>query len=248
LQKRGIVNLPALVSERDARTMAEYFASHNPPAPNAGIGPTKALAPYSLETVLNCPGLLDLINHPRVLRLAAQYLGCTPTLSSVGVRWSLPGVARPDDIQSFHRGYDDWHSVKLFVYLTNVGPSSGPHIYVRGSHRVAGRLHARPYTETELEAMFGIDCISVMTGLAGTTFMADVYGVHRGAPPTDQPRLMLQAQYSLLPVFAFLYEPISISPVRHIDRYINRLLLRSREPACSSSDDLRLWRRLAHLG
>jgi hypothetical protein len=55
--------------------------------------------------------------------------------------------------------------------------------------------------------------------------MADTAGIHMGRPPSDRPRLMLVAQYSLLPVFAFKYHPLDLRPRPAVDPYVNRLLI-----------------------
>ena len=48
-----------------------------------------AMAAYPLRTVLESADLLNLVNAPPVLRIAADYLGCKPTLSSLGVQMVL---------------------------------------------------------------------------------------------------------------------------------------------------------------
>lgn len=191
------------------------------------------MASYPLETVLRCPHVLALANHPGVLRVAAAYLRCRPTLSSIGIRWSFPAGnesvagARAAGVQRFHRDPDDWRFLKLFVYLTDVDAGGGPHEFVAGSHRTAGRILERPYTMEEIESRHGRESVRTITGPRGTNFFADTYGIHRGAVPTTGARLILQLQYSLLPVFAFLYRPVPVAAVPDlgIDRYVSRLLV-----------------------
>ncbi|HEY0524102.1 MAG TPA: phytanoyl-CoA dioxygenase family protein [Stellaceae bacterium] len=183
------------------------------------------MAAYPLDTVLTCPHVLELVNHPAALRLAAGYLGCAPTVSSIGIRWSLPSAGDGDATQRFHRDPDDWRFLKLFVYLTDVDEESGPHMYVAGSHRSAARLRARAFRSEEIEHRYGRNAIRTVTGPRGTVFAADTYGIHRGAPPRSRPRLILQVQYSLLPIFAFLYRPVPVALPRPFDPYINRLLV-----------------------
>jgi len=183
------------------------------------------MASYSLECALNCPAIVSLINHRLVLHLAERYLGCAPTLSSLAVRWSFPAASGAVDTQSFHRDPDDWKFIKFFVYLTDVDPEAGPHIFVSKSHKTAGRLRERPYSPEEVEKLYGKDAVLTINGPAGTCFVADTYGVHRGAVPSKRPRLILQAQYSLLPVFSFHYQPIAASASSGVDAYVNRLLL-----------------------
>lgn len=231
LRQDGLVGMPDLIAGPRAKAMADYFRRQKvfhagKEIPLAELPAGVSLAPYPLSTVLACPGLLELINHPRVLRLAARYLGCTPTLSSLGVRWSLPRPNGAQDIQRFHRDYDDWQSVKLFIYLTDVDAEAAPHLYVHGSHRTAGTFRARLFDASEVAARFGAKSIRAITGPAGTSFVADVHGIHRGGVPSGRPRLMLQAQYSVLPVFAFQYEPAPPRPAPPVDPYVNRLLIR----------------------
>ena len=149
------------------------------------------MASYPLATVLHCPHVLALANDPAVLRIATAYLGCKPTLSSVGLRWSFPGTGEAEDIQCFHRDPDDWRFLKLFVYLTDVDAGSGPHVFVAGSHRTAGRLRERLYTTEEIERRHGRESVRAIAGPCGTSFFADTYGIHRGAVPTTRPRLIL---------------------------------------------------------
>src|SRR5690606_20034244 len=157
-----------------------------------------------------------------------QFLACKPTGSSLGVRWSFPGAGRPARTQEFHRDLDDSRILKLFVYLTDVDHGSGPHPYVRRAHMTAVGLKAKAYGRSELDRRFGPDsCLSIV-GPRGTTFIADTLGVHRGDAPAARPRLVLQAQYSLLPIFAFDYAPVLRTDLG-FDGYSNRLLVRGPE-------------------
>lgn len=181
-------------------------------------------ANYPLETVLDCPGLLSVINSPAILKLAEEYLGCRPTISSVGVRWSFPNSASTIETQQFHRDLDDWRFFKLFIYLCDVDQNSGPHTYVKTTHLAPHGLKSKFYDLGELKAQFGRDRVWTVTGPRGTTFVADTQGIHRGDIPMDRARLILQVQYSLLPIFAFRYEPVKRA-MPAVDAYINRLIL-----------------------
>jgi hypothetical protein len=231
LRQEGVAMLAPLASNATFERIAAYFARRPVLGPDGRRHALEELpagcptAEYDLQTVLGCREVMALVNAPQVLRLAEAYLGCKPTLSSLGVRWSLPSEMAPPRFQSFHRDVDDWRFLKLFIYLTDVEPDSGPHVYVRGSHRRRFGWRARSYELSEIAARFGADSLLTVTGPRGTTFVADTLGVHRGGPPSDRPRLMLQAQYSLLPVFAFQYQPLERED-RDIDPYCNRLLLR----------------------
>ncbi|MBK1659712.1 phytanoyl-CoA dioxygenase family protein [Paracraurococcus ruber] len=227
LHRDGIAPLRPLLPPAALREVMDWLAPRpvqgpDGPVPLAALPEGTASAAYALDAVLACPHLLDLANHPAVLALAEAYLGCRPTLSSIGLRWSLPRPHRCDDVQHFHRDPDDWRFLKLFLYLTDVDARNGPHIYVHGSHRRGGRVRARPYAAAEA-ARFG--AVTPVFGPAGTCFVADTWGIHAGAVPLDRPRLLLQAQYSVLPVFAFDYAPRPVQPARPLDPWVNRLLV-----------------------
>ncbi len=230
LRVSGLVSLPSLVTPQWVDAVLAYLKGKDVVAkgrsvPLDQVPPDVTIADYSLATVLSCPLIMALINDPEVIGLASAYLGCCPTLSSVGIRWSFPSQAKASDVQRFHRDPDDWRFVKLFVYLTDVDENSGPHIYVKGSHRSDLRLRVRPYDLSYIERKYGQGAAMAVLGQRGTAFMADTLGIHMGQPPIERPRLMLIAQYSLLPIYAFKYRPLAMMPKPAVDPYVNRLIV-----------------------
>jgi hypothetical protein len=185
------------------------------------------LATFPLLTILHCPHLLELMNSPQSLQVATEYLRCRPTISSVRIDYSFPGSSTPEDVQRFHRDHDDWAFLKFFLYLTDVDALSGPHEFVQGSHRKSERLSAEFYPDAEVDRRFGLRNVLRIIGPRGTGFYEDTWGVHKGAIPTDRPRLMFQVQYSIFPVFKYNYQPLAVAGTRSLDRYINRLLVAS---------------------
>jgi hypothetical protein len=183
------------------------------------------MAAYPLSTLLDCQVVRDFANSPVLLTIARNYLGCTPTISSIGVRWSFPKPSRLDGTQIFHRDVDDWRFMKAFIYLTDVDHESGPHRYVKRTHCTSSRLRALPYSSVQLEQEYGAETIETVVGPRGTTFLADTFGIHCGMPPLTRPRLILQVQYSVLPIYAFRYDPLKLPISSGENRYVNRLLL-----------------------
>lgn len=231
LERDGYAILTPLVQDDALREILSFLETKEVVGPDAQRCLVSDLpigtrtAPYPLETVLHCPHILALANHPMVLRVAAEYLGCKPTLSSIGIRWSYPTPHPATDVQRFHRDLDDWRTVKLFIYLTDVDQESGPHTYVAGSHRVPSPVFARSYSQAELIDQYGTSSLRSILGPRGTSFLADVYGIHCGMVPVNRPRLILQIQYSLLPIYAFRYVPMTVPQTNHTDMYINRLMI-----------------------
>ena len=234
LERDGIAMLPNLFSTSELADVVGFFLNQPVAAPGGGcvardgLPAGATMAAYHLATVVACPWLMTAINRADILRLASAFLGCKPTLCSVGVRWSFPGSKAPDATQAFHRDPDDWRFLKLFVYLTDVvDGESGPHIFVAGSHNTRRPLRAKTYAQEQLEARFGKQNMRAILGARGTTFIADTSGIHAGIAPQRAPRLLLQAQYSILPNFALHYRPIA-DPSHHcLDSYVNRLILAS---------------------
>ena len=230
LETEGIAILPEHLPEQVEEM--NRFLSDKPLVLRSGervhherVPPGCMIADYQLETVLNCPHVLALANSDFLIRTATQYLGCLPTISTLRIWWSFPG-SRREGTHSFHRDWDDWRCVKLFVYLTDVDETSGPHHFVRGSHRTQPELFGRTYEAETLEKAFGRDAIRVVTGAAGTAFLENSIGIHAGPIPISQPRLVLQVGYTLLPRFSLLYKPVEIESRPAIDKYINRLYIR----------------------
>jgi len=182
-------------------------------------------AGYSLVDLLVCPHVLSVMNNPGVLRLAREYLGCPPTISGIGLHWTFPSTRSAVDVQCFHRDPDDWRFLKLFIYLTDVDDESGPHGFVAGSHLTSGCILSRPYGDEQLRRRYGDQRMLKIIGPKGTDFIADTWGVHKGDMPIARPRLLLQIQYSILPVMKFEYEPVRAPNAEQFNRYTNRLVL-----------------------
>lgn len=187
---------------------------------------------YRLDQILSAPGVLALALHPARLALADAYLGCLPTIYSIHAWWTFAGAPGRGLTHGYHRDLDDFRFLSLFVYLTDVGPEDGPVVYLRGTHRadiVEGALAAfnargtfAPVGMAELFPPFGgtgylperpageaspYDMIfdgrgGILTGPAGTGFVADTFGLHRGRPPATRDRLCLWIRYGLGPNFA----------------------------------------------
>ncbi len=219
LQQFGVSTVPAFLTDKQIEEMLGYLAKREP-IDNG------SLADYNLTDVVNCPRVMALANHPFLLALAGAYLGCAPTISTIGIRWSRPsGKAAP--VQSFHRDPDDWKMVKFFTYLTDVQEGTGPHVYVVGTQRARAPLFSQRYSDKDVVAKYGEWALVTMAGPRGTMFMADTSGIHKGDPARTGPRLMLEIGYTLLPVFAFDYQPVRMEqPLVGLDPYVNRLIVK----------------------
>jgi len=184
------------------------------------------VADYHLRDIVACPHILALANSPLLLGLAACYLRCQPTISALGLRWSFPARAGESVLQAFHRDSEDWRYLKVLIYLTDVDANAGPHVYVQGSHLTQAPVRLRFYSDAEIAGAHRPEHLLTAIGTRGFCFAVDTAGIHKGAAPLHQPRLMLQIQYSLLPCYAYRYEPQAYDGPLALDPYVNRLIIR----------------------
>lgn len=145
-----------------------------------------------------------LMSDPSIIAFAQDYLGCEPIIGPPSFWWSLPSDGAPNSglAQYFHYDMDWWKFLKIFFYLTDVDDESGPHFYIRGSHRAgvkANDLLRRGYAripDQDILAYHPAESMVSITGPSGTIFAGDTSCWHKGAKPLKRPRLVLQLQFT----------------------------------------------------
>lgn len=114
--------------------------------------------------------------------------------------WSVAQEGRADSkaAQLFHRDFDRLRFLKFFFYLTDVTEETGPHAFIDRSHRVmpSETLRLRRYTDEEVLAAYPRGSMSIIKGDAGTIFMADTVGMHKGQALESGWRLIFQVEFS----------------------------------------------------
>lgn len=219
------------------------------------------IASYRLEDLVTAPKLLDLANDPGVLAIAESYLGCTPTIYSMNAVWTFPLAPGEVQTQFFHRDNDDFRFCTLFIILTESTGQDGAHLFVRKTHSLE-KLNAwhsgghqdgggpgdsdidldsifnefeidRDYLQILISSIFS-KLITPVHGPAGTSFIADTFGFHRGEAVRTN-RLLFWVRYGLYRNFTLAadgIQPVSIAdaPVRsprdEYFRYTNRCIAR----------------------
>ena len=161
------------------------------------------------EDIVEDRAMQRLMADQTMVAIAESYLRSHPMLSMANLWWSATYGDTPgaDAAQEFHFDFDPppiW--LLFFVYLTDVGPNNGPHVYARGSHLAgipqAGPLLARGYVripDEDVAAAFGPDSIVELYGKRGTVLAVDTRGFHKGKMLTSGSRLMAQLTYSCPP-------------------------------------------------
>ncbi|MBF2079207.1 MAG: hypothetical protein IGR76_11975 [Synechococcales cyanobacterium T60_A2020_003] len=159
-----------------------------------------------LNTHEECPAFQAIKTDPGLLALARAYLGCEPVYLAGELFWSFPResseIEKLKAAQVFHYDIDDYRSLKLFFYLTDVDESAGPHVCIKGSH-VRKRLYHQilgqrvaSIDDATLVNHYGAENVAVLCGQAGFGFAEDPYCLHKGTLPTEKPRLLLQLQFN----------------------------------------------------
>jgi hypothetical protein len=177
---------------------------------------TENISGYPVSTILRCPHLMEMANDPEILSIVEGYLGATPTVVVMAAWWSFAGRDKPKDAQLFHYDYDDYRFCKLFIYLTDVDMESGPHCYVERTHRFEEIMRARNAwlseaarfddfyqrelrkSDEEVRKFFGRE-FSYLTGPAGSRFLVDTLGIHKGELPLKRDRLLAQITFGVTP-------------------------------------------------
>ena len=170
---------------------------------NDGVARSYRLGRYT-NALGSSPTLQALASDPQLLAIAREYLRSEPVMVCARMWWSLAGPA--DELQQrqagqgFHYDIDGYRGLTFFFYLTDVGPSNGPHIYVRGTHKNKALKHLvslhKAQADEEIEASYGADKQICLFGTAGQGFAEDIFGYHKGLHP-DQDRLIVQVRFGL---------------------------------------------------
>lgn len=135
-----------------------------------------------------------------ILAVPQAYLRCRPVLSSSLMWWStaFSAEASTEAAQLFHFDMSQIKFLKVFIYLTGVSQTNGPHSYVVGSHRRLPRelRDDRRHRDEEVLQHYTAQRITTITGPRGLIFAADTRGLHKGQPLQGGDRLILQLQFS----------------------------------------------------
>jgi len=149
----------------------------------------------------NVQPLSNLIHDSVILEIASAYLNCVPIFSSAHIFVSGESdttlEAMNDDARLFHFDKDWLKWVKVFIYLSDVGELSGPHLYVDGGNRRSGKLlRDGRFSDEEIIEQYGQHNVRSILGDAGTVFIGDTSTLHRAANVVSGSRYVLQLEYT----------------------------------------------------
>lgn len=186
-------------------------------------------ASYHAADVYACPTIYKAVHSEQLINAMATYLDAPPTIASVSMWWSFPSSQKPGGMQMFHHDRGDFRSCNLFVYLTDVSESTGPHSFVAKTHnfkilhnlamkRFGGNsesfqrfwqwIEVHRKKDEDVRQAFHEDEIKVFTGPKGKSFLEDTRGLHKATLPVSGPRLAFEIIYSTLPKFNEKISPV----------------------------------------
>lgn len=222
LRQKGCLDLGSMLSAEQVGDIERHLAAKpllvgRAPARSDGqvatldaVPPDRNYACYGHLDLWQSPHLLELATQDRLFDLAQAYLGCAPTLCSFNAFWALPDRPAEPLREAFHRDFEDFRSLAVFVLLTPVeAATEGGHPYVEGSHDLAlleASLRADG-VRIKMEYLIAGTFVGPMSlrlfhrsarrfhGPAGTAFGIDPYGLHRSVGPRQKPQLLLELRF-----------------------------------------------------
>lgn len=161
--------------------------------------------------------LIPLLLNEELITLVSHYLGAPARLQSWCISWNNRGNdSKEENGQLYHRDRDDFRSLRLYLYLSDVDHINGPHYYLKGSHtwdlvskKANGKKLHDLVDDTKHafmndELIFTISAFEkkdevCLIGKQGFCWLEDGGGLHKGSVPTEgsSSRLMLSITWGL---------------------------------------------------
>lgn len=177
---------------------------------------------YSSEDLIKNPAVQKLLADPSILAVARAYLGVEPMIDIVTMWWHTDFHKQPDSnaAQFFHFDMDRIRWLKFFFYITDVTPETGPHCFVRGTHRaeniprsILDKGYVRIMDE-EMKQHYRPEDFIEFSGVRGTVIAEDTAGFHKGKPVHSGHRLVFQLEFAVSMFGSPGFEKLRISDVR----------------------------------
>lgn len=211
LRRDGFVVIGPALSAQQTASLVD-FALATParliPAPASGpekdrFEPQRPRAikyDFAEEQLIEHPVVQALLADASLRDLARRYLGCEPINDLVAMWWStaFSHEANSDVAQLYHFDMDRPQFLKLFFYLTDVTEDTGPHCFIRGSHRErpAALWRDGRHSDEEVLQAYGRESEARICAPAGTLIAVDTSGFHKGMPLARGHRLILQLEFT----------------------------------------------------
>ena len=159
---------------------------------------------YMAHDLLANDDVQKLLSDGSLLALAEMYLNARPRFDVLSMWWHTSFHSQPDSeaAQFYHFDLDRLKWLKVFIYLTDVGPQNGPHSFIEGSHVPRGipqKFLEKGYvrlSDEEVLSNYGAGKEIRFAAPKGTVIVEDTRGLHKGNAVSGNSRLILQLQLS----------------------------------------------------
>jgi hypothetical protein len=212
IDRDGFFVAPILLSDAQCDQLIEFALSSrykwidgwkDEPGPFNRENPVAIKYQMAQESLISNSVVQDLMADRSFLSVAQTYLNCAPTLDMIGLWWVTDFSDKPDRDAAtmYHFDMTRIRWLNVFIYLTDVTPDSGPHTFVRGSHRpgaIPWRFLSRGYerlTDEEVIDHYGQENVIEFLGPRGTILFEDTRGLHKGKHVLNGDRLIFQLSY-----------------------------------------------------
>ncbi len=200
---------------RGAGTPSAVYPRSNPLVGRYDIDEQDALASAEVQ---------EFVTDPNMALIAQKYLGQPVLMDEVAFWWTTTKKAEDANLnaQLFHQDRDRLSFLKFFIYLTDVEPDTGPHVYIRGSHAdIPWSLRGDGRKSDEAVKAAGLwNEVQEITAPGGTLMAVDTIGLHKGKTPISSDRLALENEYATS-LFGMDYEIPEFTPTELMkERYL----------------------------
>lgn len=140
-----------------------------------------------------------------ILGIANSYLNMYSSLRYYNVWHTFATDAHARESQLWHRDREDFHVLKMFLYISDVDENSGPFNYVTGTHPKGARQETAPFfleggvqrsTDEQMAQTVPEKFWKKCTGKNGTLIFADTRGYHKGGLARDNDRIMYTCMFT----------------------------------------------------
>jgi len=128
--------------------------------------------------------------NEEVAKACAMYLDLVPKLTSFKIwRSHQTDVSERSASQNWHRDYNEFQMIRIFLYFNEVNSNNGAGEYVLGTHFLGDSYEvlqdsedgvSRYSSESDVRKAFSKDKLVTADGGAGTLYFVDTAGLHRG--------------------------------------------------------------------
>jgi len=169
---------------------------------------------FKTTDVFLAPHLLEIALNPNIINIFIEQYNFLPTIVGFQV-WDTNPSDDLDVTHHFHRDTDCFGFFKLFVYLSDTPRENGEHFFIKRSHNLENNIklaknnnvdfnklyegNCRHLGKDFLDKFYNEDVIS-FTGPAGSAFIENTYGFHRGSNLKKGKRRIFSVTYAITPM------------------------------------------------